>query len=76
MKLLAWYKDNISKSIGGYTILNENACVSCNKSCAQMPYKADCGHTFCYFCLQASLHNNSELLCPVCYKQIKGSKRM
>ncbi|KAG5185674.1 hypothetical protein JKP88DRAFT_262634 [Tribonema minus] len=44
----------------------EGGCVECGALRARQPYVADCGHTFCYYCVRVGCEDDAEYGCPAC----------
>jgi hypothetical protein len=70
--------------------IDSDACVACSASTAECPHVADCGHTFCYLCLQIGLLSATENMnrvrsrgdrldlsyrCPKCSQPLKECNR-
>jgi len=45
-------------------------CPVCHVDPILNPYKANCGHLFCYYCVRASRMSDTAFRCPRCYQRI------
>ncbi|KAM9971577.1 hypothetical protein ACTFIW_011559 [Dictyostelium discoideum] len=50
-------------------------CPICMNDPISMPYSADCGHLFCYYCIKTSCMIDSSFTCPRCNSLISNIKR-
>lgn len=50
-------------------------CPKCDEGLC-MPFKASCGHFYCYYCLQSLVRVNSTPICLICSQLIDSSTRL
>ncbi len=51
---------------GDAAVAGGTPCVHCEANHAVMPLRANCGHTFCYFCLHGALLVHKSYECDEC----------
>ena len=49
---------------------------SSSSGAAVMPYVAQCGHVFCYFCLSTACQEDPRFCCPKCFTPVRSSRRV
>eukprot|EP01132_Coremiostelium_polycephalum_P007403 gene7403-9098_t len=50
-------------------------CPICMNEPINIPYSADCGHLFCYYCIKTSIMIDSSFTCPKCNSLVSNIKR-
>eukprot|EP00002_Diphylleia_rotans_P040613 TRINITY_DN966_c0_g1_i20.p1 TRINITY_DN966_c0_g1~~TRINITY_DN966_c0_g1_i20.p1 ORF type:complete len:412 (-),score=73.17 TRINITY_DN966_c0_g1_i20:226-1461(-) len=77
--------DKIKKSINGSinrlqggsstASIPGHVCMICNTDSMCMPHRTNCGHTFCYYCIQSHRLADSKFPCPRCGKIVASIER-
>jgi len=50
-------------------------CPICMIDPINIPYSADCGHLFCYYCIKTNIMIDSSFMCPKCNSLVSNIKR-
>ena len=57
------------------TSLPQSTCAFCSASPMSLPHRADCGHSFCYYCVKVAIMQQPDLGCPRCSSPISSLVR-
>ena len=72
-----WLKSVLSNNFASRdSPSNDNSCPICQITPITVPVRSNCGHVFCYYCLEGSRLSSSELTCPICSASVYTHKRI
>ena len=72
-----WLRARLETVVGGGENHQEGIrCCYCESKQSTMPYKTNCGHVYCYYCLHALCEKDKKRSCIKCGQQILRSDRL